>query len=193
MKAILLTSTGTSSEQAKDSVLKFLPLLPNKNVVMITTASKDKENNKWNIITKEQLLELGYEKVAFLDLEFNSKVDLSEYATIYVCGGNTFKLLKYVQESNFKEEVLKCLNNGGLYIGTSAGSIIVTPTIRIAGEITPDENAVNLTNLEGLGLVNFEVLPHYESSEDSELEAYKKTTSNEVKTISNEEIIEVIL
>ena len=193
MKAILLTSTGTSSQNAKKSVLKFLPQLPNKNAVLITTASKDKENNKWNIITREQFLELGYEKVDFLDLEFNSTVNLSEYGTIYVCGGNTFKLMKYVQESNFKEEVIKCLDRGGLYIGTSAGAIIATPTIQIAGEIEPDENEVNLTNLEAMNLIEFEVLPHYEHSMDSELEIYKNKTFREVKTITNDEIIEILL
>lgn len=188
MIKILLTSTGTSSQKAKDAVLNLLPNLPNKNVIMVTTASKDKEKNKWNIITKDQLLDLGYENVDFLDLEDRDQVDLSNYGTIYVCGGNTFKLMKFVAQSNFKDEVIKCLEKGGLYIGTSAGSIIVTPTIRIAGEIDPDENLVNLTNLDGMNLVDFEVLPHYTSENDLELEAYKKKTNREIKLISNEDI-----
>jgi dipeptidase E len=188
MKNILLTSTGTTSQKAKEAVLNRFPNLPNKKVVMITTASKDKENNKWNIITRDQLIELGYEKVDFLDLEFKNQIDLSDYGTIYVCGGNTFKLMKYVAQSNFKDEVIKCLDRGGLYIGTSAGSIIVTPTIRIAGEIDPDENSVNLTNLEGMNLVDFEILPHYSPENDAELEAYKKKTSREIKLISNDDI-----
>ena len=177
-KKIILTSTGLSTEKAKDAVREFLIFQANKNAVLITTASKDKENNKWNIITRDQFLELGYEKV-----------DLSIYSTVLVCGGNTFKLLKYAQTSNFKEEVIKLLNNHGLYIGTSAGSIIVTPTIAIAGEVEPDENLVNLTNLEGMNLVDFEVLPHYDPEQDSQIQAYKTKTSNEIKLISNDDIL----
>jgi dipeptidase E len=189
MKRIILTSTGTTSETAKNAVLNLIPKLPNKNAVIITTASKNKENNKWNIITKDQFIEMGYEKIDFLDLETNPNINLSEYGTIYVAGGNTFKLMKFVGESNFKEEVEKCLEKGGVYIGSSAGAIIATPTIQIAGEITPDENAVNLQDLTGMNLVKFEILPHYEQENNKELEDYQKKTEREIKLISNEEII----
>ena len=189
MKKIILTSTGTTSETAKNAVLNLIPSLPNKNAVIITTASKNKENNKWNIITKDQFIEMGYEKIDFLDLETNPNINLSEYGTIYVAGGNTFKLMKFVGESNFKEEVEKCLEKGGVYIGSSAGAIIATPTIQIAGEITPDENAVNLQDLTGMNLVKFEILPHYEQENNKELEDYQKKTEREIKLISNEEII----
>lgn len=191
MNQIILVSTGLSSVAAKESLTRIFPNLKNKNAVLITTASEGKESNKWNILTKEQFLELGYEKVDFLDLEENPNVDLSEYQTIFVCGGNTFKLMKYVGQSNFKEEVIKCLNRGGIYIGSSAGALIATPTIQIAGEVVPDDNAVNLINLEGMGLVNFEILPHYEPSMDEEIEEYKKKTSREIKIITNDEIVEV--
>jgi len=186
---ILLTSNGLSNLSAQEIVKKFVEISENKTAVIITTAARDKENNKWVIVTKEQFLELGYERVDFLDLEIYQKIDLSPYATVYVAGGNTFKLLKFVQESNFKEEVIKLLNNNGLYIGASAGAIILTPTIRIAGEITPDENLVNIENLEGINLVNFELLPHYEPELLAEVEKYRKKTSNEVKLISNEEVL----
>lgn len=191
MNQIILVSTGLSSVAAKESLTRIFPNLKNKNAVLITTASEGKESNKWNILTKEQFLELGYEKVDFLDLEENPNVDLSEYQTIFVCGGNTFKLMKYVGQSNFKEEVIKCLNRGGIYIGSSAGALIATPTIQIAGEVVPDDNAVNLINLEGMGLVDFEILPHYEPSMDEEIEEYKKKTSREIKIITNDEIVEV--
>ena len=191
MNQIILVSTGLSSVAAKESLTRIFPNLKNKNAVLITTASEGKESNKWNILTKEQFLELGYEKVDFLDLEENPNVDLSEYQTIFVCGGTTFKLMKYVGQSNFKEEVIKCLNRGGIYIGSSAGALIATPTIQIAGEVVPDDNAVNLINLEGMGLVNFEILPHYEPSMDEEIEEYKKKTSREIKIITNDEIVEV--
>lgn len=186
---LLLTSIGLSTQKAIEKVKDIFGDFTNKNVVIITTAAKDKENNKWNILAQKQFLDLGYEKVDFLDLETNPETNLDNYATVYVCGGNTFKLLKAVQESNFESEVRKLLNRGGLYIGASAGALLLTPTIQIAGEVSPDENLVGLTDLNSFGLVDFEFLPHYETSMDDEINTYKNKTSNEIKTATNDEII----
>jgi dipeptidase E len=189
MSKILLTSTGLSNEQCVEIVKNNLLSFLTKNAVIITTASRDKENNKWNIISRNQLLELGYEKVDFIDLEIQKKVDFSQYSLILVSGGNTFKLLKYVNESNFKDELIKSISRGIIYIGVSAGAIILTPTIRIAGEIDPDENEVRLENLQGMDLIKYEILPHYEENQRDDLTNYINKHKVEVRKISNEEII----
>lgn len=186
---IILTSIGTSTEICRNKISAILPSLKNKNAVLITTAAKDKENNKWNILTKEQLLGLGYENVEFLDLETNSDVNFEGKDTIYVCGGNTFKLMKAVNESNFKEEILKVLNRGGMYIGASAGALILSPTIAIAGEVEPDDNEVGLEEMSGMNIIDFETLPHYSPDQDSQIRTYKLKTNNEIKLITNDEII----
>lgn len=189
MSYLLLTSNGLSSEAAIEKVKTVLPNLKNRSAVIITTAAKDKENNKWNIITKNQFLDLGYEEVEYLDLETNPQVNLAKFSTIYVCGGNTFKLLKAIKESNFEEEVRKLLNNYGFYIGASAGALILTPTIQIAGEVSPDENLVELKDFTAFGIVDFEFLPHYSIEMEEELEIYKNKTNYEIKTATNEEVI----
>lgn len=81
---IILTSIGTSTEICRNKIKEILPSLKNKNAVIVTTAARDKENNKWNILTKQQLYDLGYENVEFLDLENNSNVSFENVATIYV-------------------------------------------------------------------------------------------------------------
>lgn len=186
---IILTSIGTSTEFCRNKISELLPSLKKKNLVLITTAARDKENNKWNILTKEQLLAMGYEKVDFLDLEATPNVNFDNYNTIYVCGGNTFKIMKAVNESNFKTEVLKVLNRGGVYIGASAGALILSPTIAMAGEVEPDENEVGLLDMTGMNIINFEILPHYSPEQDSQINAYKLKTKNEIKVITNDEII----
>lgn len=186
---LILTSIGTSTEICRNKIKEILPSLKNKNAVIVTTAARDKENNKWNILTKQQLYDLGYENVEFLDLENNSNVSFENVATIYVCGGNTFKLLKAVHESNFKEQVIEVLQNGGLYIGASAGALVLSPTIALASEIEPDENEVGLSNLNGMNLIEFEILPHYTPELESEVKTYQAKTPYQVKVISNEEIL----
>jgi len=186
---IILTSIGTSTESCRHKISEILPSLKNKNAVLVTTAARGKENNKWNILTKEQLISLGYENVEFIDLEVSSKLNFEDKDTIYVCGGNTFRLMKAVNESNFKEEVLKVLDRGGLYIGASAGALILSPTIAIAGEVEPDENEVGLKDLTGMNIINFEILPHYNPEQDTQINNYKLKAKNEIKLISNDEII----
>lgn len=186
---IILTSIGTSTESCRHKISEILPSLKNKNAVLITTAARGKENNKWNILTKEQLISLGYENVEFIDLEVNSKLNFEDKDTIYVCGGNTFRLMKAVNGSNFKEEVLKVLDRGGLYIGASAGALILSPTIAIAGEVEPDENEVGLEDMTGMNIINFEILPHYSPEQDTQINNYKLKAKNEIKLITNDEII----
>jgi dipeptidase E len=97
--------------------------------------------------------------------------------------------MKAVNESNFKEEVLKVLDRDGLYIGASAGALILSPTIAIAGEVEPDENEVGLKDLTGMNIINFEILPHYSPEQDTQINNYKLKAKNEIKLITNDEII----
>ena len=186
---IILTSTGLSAEPVKRAVEKFFDLLPSKSVAIVTTAAKEKENNKYSKLAEAQFRELGFNTIDFIDIESDARADFSTYNVIYVCGGNTFKLLKYARETNFKDAIVKLLGRGGVYIGVSAGAIILTPTVQIAASVDPEPNEVGITNLEGFGLIDFEVHPHYNPSHDKELTAYQKTTANKVIRISNSQAI----
>jgi len=186
---IILTSTGLSAEPVKRASEKFFDSLPNKSVAIVTTAAKGKENNKHSKLAETQFRELGFSTMDFIDIENDPRVDFSKYNVIYVCGGNTFKLLKYAREAHFKDTIVKLLERGGTYIGVSAGAIILAPTIQIAASVDPEPNEVGITNLEGLGLIDFEIHPHYDPSLDTELAAYQKTTANKVVRISNSQAV----
>lgn len=60
------------------------------------------------------------------------------------------------------------VKSGGILIGVSAGSILTTPTIEIAGYgEDADENNVDLKDMKALGLVDFEFAPHWDGSENT--------------------------
>jgi dipeptidase E len=186
---IILTSTGLSSQKVRQVTKKFFDNLPHKSVAIVTTAAEGKENNKYSKLAESQFKELGFDVIDFVDLENNPETDFSKYNVIYVCGGNTFKLLKYARQANFKNTIIDLLNRGGIYIGVSAGAIILSPTIQIAASIDPDPNEVGLSNLEGFGLIDFEILPHYNPSLDEELANYQKMTTNEIVKITDSQAI----
>lgn len=91
--------------------------------------------------------------------------DLSEYAAVFIGGGNTFKLLKMIKESNFDQKLIRYLLDGGIIYGGSAGAIIFGKTIRTA--LYADENYVGLTDLNGLNVLeNKDIWCHYSEKDD---------------------------
>lgn len=84
---------------------------------------------------------------------------LERSSAVYVCGGNTFFLVDQMRRSGFFDLVKEKVAGGMLYIGSSAGSVAACPDIGYA-ETLDDRSRASLENDEGLGLVDFDVLPH---------------------------------
>lgn len=186
---LLLTSTGLTSENVS---LKFKSLISNPentSVAIVTTAAEGKSENKYSQLAKEQFERFGFVAVDFVDLETEPQKDFSSYGVIYVCGGNTFKLLKFAREANFKTAIENLLERDGVYIGVSAGSIIVGPSIAIAGEVAADSNDIGLENLTGFGITDLIILPHYSPEIEEEIIAFENKYSVKVERLNNSQAI----
>lgn len=79
---------------------------------------------------------------------------------IFVSGSNTFHLLEKVRESGFDKVVKEFVDKGVIYIGSSAGSVLVGPDIEPVAALE-DRSSINLDSTKGIGLVDFVTLPHY--------------------------------
>lgn len=188
--SILITSIGLSSPKAQKVFLEQLKIIKKKRALIITTAAKNKSKNKYSVLAKNQLLDLGVNYTKFFDLEKDKNLNLSEFGITYVCGGNTFKLMKYINSSGFKDKLSKFLDNGGLYVGVSAGSIVLGPNIEISSfGADGDKNDVNLENLSGMNILPFVVSPHFKKSEKKELEKFSKKVKYKIKPLTDENII----
>src|SRR6476660_2591224 len=78
-------------------------------------------------------------------------------AALFVGGGNTFRLLKALQDFSLLDPIRERVAQGMPYIGSSAGSVVSAPTIRT----TNDMPIVEPSSLEALGLVSFQINAHY--------------------------------
>lgn len=82
-------------------------------------------------------------------------VDRAE--AIFTGGGNTFRLLDTVQRLGLVDRLRARAAEGMPYTGASAGTNLACPTIRT----TNDMPIVEPTSLAALGLVPFQINPHY--------------------------------
>lgn len=143
-------------------------LLPKKesvHIALIATAS-DPEPDKWYVSqARAQLQEAG---IHILDIDLKNEIADSLWKkligidAIYVTGGNTFYLLDWVRKSGFDNVLPKLLDRGTLYIGSSAGSYIVCPTIQVANWKGVDKNKFGITDFTALNLIPFYFFAHYE-------------------------------
>lgn len=127
MRNVLLTSTGFDNDNIKN---KFLSLL-NKNisevkVLFVITAAQDPGAVRILSGCLDDLTKCNISDDNITIYDMHKKLDINEiniYDAIYVCGGCTKYLVQRMDEINFKEQVNEYLNNGGIYIGVSAGTI----------------------------------------------------------------------
>ncbi len=98
---------------------------------------------------------------------------------IFLGGGNTFYLLKSIRDRRLLEKFRAFVMRGGVLMGLSAGSIVLTPNVTTASvpRLEADDNDVGITNFKALGVVPFEFSPHYEGGKrvDAELLEYSRT------------------
>jgi dipeptidase E len=81
-----------------------------------------------------------------------------EARVLYVGGGNSFRLLKTLQQHNLLDTVRQRVTAGALrYIGSSAGSNMACPSLRT----TNDMPIVQPHSFEAFGLIPFQINPHY--------------------------------
>ena len=83
---------------------------------------------------------------------------IEEARVLYVGGGNSFRLLKTLQQHDLLTIVRQRVTDGTLrYMGSSAGSNMACPSLRT----TNDMPIVQPRSFEAFGLIPFQINPHY--------------------------------
>lgn len=133
MRKLLLTSAGFKNKKIE---MKFLELaaIPKENIkaLFIPTAAISDDAKAMVKVCRQDLVNAGVLEQHLitydLDREFTCE-EICNYNVIYFCGGSPQHLLKRVNETKFNITLNHFFNNGGIYIGVSAGSIIAAKNL----------------------------------------------------------------
>jgi dipeptidase E len=103
---------------------------------------------------------------------------------IHLGGGNTFYFLNSLRKAKLLPELRKFVEKGGVLTGLSAGAIMMTENIEMAGypDFDRDDNIVGIKNLEAMGLLDFAFFPHFKNSARYDV-AFKKYSKLKNKVI----------
>ena len=190
---MILTS---SLYESIELVKKFLDKnTESKKILFIPTATNVDEYKKYIHLTQKAFEDFGCEVENFDVSVFSEEIakeKLSEAKIVFISGGNTFYLLQELKRKNLITYLKERIENGLLYIGESAGSVIAAPDIEYASVIDDKTVATELDDYTGLNLVDFYIVPHFEEepfveSSRNTVELYKDKL--DLKLINNKEAI----
>lgn len=162
---LLLTSGGLENKSIINTLLKLAEKpFDQLKVAFIPTASNVEEGDKWWLIEDlKKLQELKFLSVDIVDISALPKdiwqKRLEEADIFFVEGGNTCHLIYWIKKSGLID-LLPVLLKTRVWVGVSAGSIVVTKDISLSDskKLYGEEDDIN--NNAGLGYLDFHIRPH---------------------------------
>jgi dipeptidase E len=155
MSRLLLGGGGHSKPEPAafiGEIRKFLG--PIDRILFVPYALKDYDAYaKW-------MMELGYHAgygFESIHKHKDPREAVLDAQAVYVGGGNTFRLLTTLEENDLLPVIRERVLAGMPFIGVSAGSNVACPTIKT----TNDMPIVQPKSFHALGLVPFQINPHY--------------------------------
>ena len=106
---------------------------------------------------RDRFRAMGYELTS-VHTASDARKALTDSNAVFIGGGNTFRLLKALYDFDLLGTLRRLVDAGMPYVGSSAGSNVAGPTIKT----TNDMPIVEPPSFDALGLVSFQVNPHYQ-------------------------------
>lgn len=194
MRALLISNSGRPFlEHCREAMAEFAK--SRRRLGFIGAATLGDERLYCERV-REALVPVGFE-VEHVYWRAEPLRALETVEILFVGGGNTYALLKRLSESGLLGAIKERVQRGVPYLGSSAGANVAGPTILT----TNDWNVVALDRFEALGLVPFNINPHYlqadpllaagSETRDDRIREYHAVNANPVFAIEEQTMIRV--
>lgn len=174
MKKLFLTS---SAGVVASDMVRHIPAQGLKLVFINTPAEGEDGDKQWLENDRSALVKAGFTVSDYTITGKTSeevKNHLASFDVIFISGGNTFYVLEKIQQSGCAQVIRDYVEQGKIYIGSSAGSVLAGPDIYPSYYVDAIEKAPNLKGYSGLGLIDVVVLPHWGNDHFKELYLNKR-------------------
>ena len=163
MRRLLLLSNSTNHgagylDHAMAEVRSFLG--PARRLAFVPFALRDQK--AYAAKARERFAPQGID-VRGISADAAGAASLEDAEAVFVGGGNTFRLLDRLQRSGLLEILRRRAAAGLPYLGASAGTNVAAPTIKT----TNDMPIVQPAGFSALGLIPFQINPHYVDADPS--------------------------
>lgn len=147
----------------------------------ITTGAELEDNPKWVDDNRNGMIKAGFNT---FDYTLTNKTiediesDLGKVDIIHVNGGDCKRIIEKARESGFDKWIIKALEKGIIYTGSSGGSIATAPDI--SGIYRPKDSPM------GLNLQPILIIPHWSRPDRTDLhlkERLPKLINEKHKTV----------
>lgn len=191
---LLLTSAGWwKSPAIGKEFIKLVNKKPSEiKIFLVITPTKYFKINKYILRQFKQFkgVKITKKNVTFFQLDRKIKRDdLKNIDVVFVFGGNTFEYLDRIKKTGLDKAIKNFVKKGGVYLGLSAGSYVVCPTIEAATWRHADRNLAGLKNLKGLNLVPFLLTAHFEEKWRLIIKTAAQKTKYEVIALTDKQAI----
>lgn len=167
---VIITSNGFINESPRSKEIDelFVKVAKGKKVLLVVNATRLGSNVRAKTDVKENFENIGASVVDLLEVHSDNVEQIQNYDVIYGMGGNVTPMLEDFAECNFRKHLLTFLKKG-IYIGESAGSIILAEDVEWCYDIkrgTKPKYDVVLDSYKGLNLIKENIYPHYNAEKE---------------------------
>jgi dipeptidase E len=160
VRALLISNSGRPYlEHCEKAIVAFLGAA--RRVALVTAAALTDEIGYYERARSALTRASAALTVEHLRWDGDYAPTLARAEAVFVGGGNTYALLKRLTESGLLDGLRERAVAGLPYMGSSAGANLAGPNVLT----TNDWNVVGLTGFAALGLVPFNVNPHYKETD----------------------------
>lgn len=163
----LFLASEAKHPESLSALEKFVGGFHGKSIAYIPTASNGEapygdwrqNGGSWKIVNT-----LGAKVTSVVLEEFRNESvadELRDKDIIWIAGGSCGYLMYWLRRCKLDKQLPDILRKGTIYVGSSAGSMVTGPTLGVTDWYVGEEE-YGASVIPGLGLVNFEIYPHYE-------------------------------